>query len=320
MPKASNDPASAGRVARHAGAPMNPASDASGGLGALVGAFGYDREASLLGDEADPAMVLWRIDRPDPLRFEVEVPRSVSLVCAHLTGRITWSCRSERGSYDRPCLPGTLNITRGGTRVALRMAEARADVIHFYIPDRLIADARERDDDTLDLRDPMNAEDRVIADIARGAARALRAGDTIGRLQAQAAGFRLAARILEAHSNHARTPEPQPGGLPPARLRRVLERMGDELRDEPSLIELAGLARIGTKHFARAFKQSTGETAHGWLMRRRLARAQDMLVCAAEPIAEIATACGFADQSHFTAAFRKAMGVTPAAYRRARLA
>jgi AraC-like DNA-binding protein len=34
------------------------------------------------------------------------------------------------------------------------------------------------------------------------------------------------------------------------------------------------------------------------------------------PLAEIALACGYADQSAFTRAFGRATGLTPAAYRR----
>jgi AraC-like DNA-binding protein len=41
------------------------------------------------------------------------------------------------------------------------------------------------------------------------------------------------------------------------------------------------------------------------------------MTCLQDPsLAEIAVACGFADQSHFTAAFRKATGVTPGRVRR----
>jgi AraC family transcriptional regulator len=192
-------------------------------------------------------------------------------------------------------------------------------VIHFYLPDQLVAEVCDGAP-APEWIDPMKGEDRIVAEIARATARVLRLGGPVGRLRAQAAMLQLAARLLEAHGASPPVPVADAhGGLPPARLRAVLERMGDDLQDEPSLLDLAQLARISPKHFARAFKQSTGLTAHGWLMRRRLSRAQGMLTGSAEPIAEVAVACGFADQSHFTAAFRKALGVTPAAYRRSRL-
>lgn len=293
--------------------------DQSATLGALIGSFGYDREASLISHDHEPAAVLWQVDRSVPLEFDVEVPSGVSLVCAHLTGQIDWRCESERGAYSRPCLPGTLNITPGGSRVRLNIGEARADVIHFYLPDRIISEVSESQV-PIEWIDPKNAEDRVVAEIAAAAARVLRTGGAVGRLRAHAAILELAAHLLERHTT---CPPPSTssahGGLPPARLRAALERMGDDLQDEPSLLDLAQIAHVSPKHFARAFKQSTGLTAHGWLMRRRMARAQAMLTGGADPIAEIAVACGFADQSHFTAAFRKALGVTPASYRRARL-
>ncbi len=83
-----------------------------------------------------------------------------------------------------------------------------------------------------------------------------------------------------------------------------------------ALEELAALVSLSAKHFARAFRQSTGTPPHRWLIERRLDRAKAMLVEGDLDLAEIALACGFADQSHFTAAFRKLVGMTPGSYRR----
>ena len=35
-----------------------------------------------------------------------------------------------------------------------------------------------------------------------------------------------------------------------------------------------------------------------------------------EPVAEVAAACGFVDQSHLTRAFKRAFGMTPGVFRR----
>jgi AraC-like DNA-binding protein len=43
--------------------------------------------------------------------------------------------------------------------------------------------------------------------------------------------------------------------------------------------------------------------------------AQQLLTKTSEPIASIATAVGFADQSHFTKAFKRAVGLTPREWR-----
>jgi AraC-like DNA-binding protein len=52
------------------------------------------------------------------------------------------------------------------------------------------------------------------------------------------------------------------------------------------------------------------------LIERRIDRAKALLTEAGLNLAEIALACGFADQSHFTATFRKIVGATPGSFRR----
>ncbi len=88
------------------------------------------------------------------------------------------------------------------------------------------------------------------------------------------------------------------------------------LADDVGLDTLAAIADLSPKHFARAFRQSTGMPPHRWLIERRIDRAKALLRTADLSLAEISLACGFADQSHFTAAFRKLVGFTPGGYRR----
>lgn len=69
---------------------------------------------------------------------------------------------------------------------------------------------------------------------------------------------------------------------------------------------------------ARHFRASFGTSPYNYLVMRRLDRARAMLGAGAE-LAEIASACGFADQSHMTRQFKRAYGVTPGRWRRLRL-
>jgi AraC-like DNA-binding protein len=54
------------------------------------------------------------------------------------------------------------------------------------------------------------------------------------------------------------------------------------------------------------------------LRQRRLEAAADALAQSEQPLLEIALEAGFADQPHFTKAFRKFSGQAPSEYRRAR--
>ena len=61
---------------------------------------------------------------------------------------------------------------------------------------------------------------------------------------------------------------------------------------------------------------STGQAPHAYLTAQRIARARELLAKGTDSVAEIAQMCGFGSQSHLTAAFKKAIGVPPATYRR----
>jgi transcriptional regulator GlxA family with amidase domain len=79
--------------------------------------------------------------------------------------------------------------------------------------------------------------------------------------------------------------------------------------------ELAAVTGLSKFYFARAFKQSTGMTPHGYVVRCRVRRAQELLASTDLPLSEIAVAVGFADQSHCARRFREHVGTTPSRYR-----
>ncbi|MFM9827364.1 MAG: helix-turn-helix domain-containing protein [Sphingomonas sp.] len=106
--------------------------------------------------------------------------------------------------------------------------------------------------------------------------------------------------------------------LSPVRLARVIDFIDSRLDHEIHLNDLAGVAGLSPFHFSRVFKLATGETPYHFVGSRRLDRARTMLVGSDLPLAELALACGFASQSHFTAAFTKAVGMPPGRYRRQR--
>ncbi len=106
------------------------------------------------------------------------------------------------------------------------------------------------------------------------------------------------------------------GGLSQRQLRRAREFISEHFAEDISLQDLAELTGLTSKHFSRAFTQSTGLPPHQYLIGRRIEAAKRLLLDSTISLADTALACGFADQSHFTAAFRKALGVPPGAWRR----
>ena len=104
--------------------------------------------------------------------------------------------------------------------------------------------------------------------------------------------------------------------VPPRWVLKIREMLREELQ---ARLTLATLSRNVGRHpvqISRQFHQYFGCTIGEYLRRARVARAQSLLCRSSElEIAEIALACGFSDQSHFTTAFRRLTGVPPRRYR-----
>jgi AraC-like DNA-binding protein len=97
----------------------------------------------------------------------------------------------------------------------------------------------------------------------------------------------------------------------------AIRRARDLIDDQPSLaVTLEDLAReSGLSRFqiVRAFARATGMTPHAYLVQRRIDLARRMII-AGSPLAEVAAASGFSDQSHMTRTFVRKYGISPGAY------
>jgi AraC family transcriptional regulator len=104
--------------------------------------------------------------------------------------------------------------------------------------------------------------------------------------------------------------------ITPARLARVAAFVEANLDHEITLADLAEAAQLSPHHFSRVFKRATGESPYSYVCGRRIERAMRLLAQDAMPLAEIALACGFSSQAHFTAAFTRAKAISPGRFRR----
>jgi len=107
-------------------------------------------------------------------------------------------------------------------------------------------------------------------------------------------------------------------GLAPWQVRRVLAHVDANLGTTIRNKDLAAIARLSTFHFAVAFRNSVGRSPHEHVIRRRIERAQGLMLSTERSLSDIAAECGLADQAHLTRLFRRIVGESPAAWRRAR--
>ena len=115
-------------------------------------------------------------------------------------------------------------------------------------------------------------------------------------------------------------PEVVIGGLASWQLRRVAEHVEKEIDRSVTVAELAVIARLSVRHFARAFARSKGVPPHAYIVSRRVAAAKRIMRDTEMPLSEIALACGACDQAHLSRLFRAACGISPMQWRRANCA
>lgn len=108
------------------------------------------------------------------------------------------------------------------------------------------------------------------------------------------------------------------GGLAPWQVRTLTTYIDANLNASLSCEVLARVTKLSVSYFARAFKCTFGYSPHVFLMRRRMERAQGLMLKSNAPLAQIAIDCGFADQAHLSRLFLQFTGESPASWRRAR--
>ncbi|HYH06997.1 MAG TPA: AraC family transcriptional regulator [Thermoanaerobaculia bacterium] len=105
--------------------------------------------------------------------------------------------------------------------------------------------------------------------------------------------------------------------IAPPWLVRVREVMHEQAASKLSLAGLADVAGVHPVHLAASFRRCYGTTVAAYLRQLRVELACRELVRSDAPLADVALAAGFADQSHFGRTMKRALGVTPAAFRAA---
>jgi len=134
--------------------------------------------------------------------------------------------------------------------------------------------------------------------------------------QDDVAALAMEGVLLEMLAESARASDDARGSGAPAWLRRVRDVLRESYLAAPGLSALAAVAGVHPVHLSREFHRHYGTTIGEFVRTRRVEHASELLAKSHLSLAEIASACGFSDQSHFCALFKKHSGMTPARFRK----
>jgi AraC family transcriptional regulator len=218
------------------------------------------------------------------------------------------------GSFDLsiagrvlPCPPSAVATEPAGERHANRIGWSGAHVVVI-----------QPDPGRTDLLRPFasaleHASHRFHAGITARATRLSREldrPDDLASLAAEAAVLEILVVLGRVARNAER--------LPPPWLLRARDLIHARFRDPLRIADVACEADVHPGHLARAFRQHFHMTLGSYVRTLRLEWVAARLLGSEESLASIASAAGFADQSHLTRAFKVYSGLTPHAYRRTR--
>jgi len=250
---------------------------------------------------------------------DVEVPPMRDYIVVAYRRGTTPMRRRIDGSWTRAELgPGDVSLLT-------RAAESHwvwpgdIEVVHVYLThDELTATCRqmyEREVAEVELFDEVKANDPLIHRTAMLIAAEARHDDAGSRLLVDSLSCQLAVYILRRHAHIVFREPADTAGLTFGQERIVRDYVREHLRENIALNDLAAAVGLSRFHFARRFKQSTGQTPHAFVMAERLARSRTLLRRTSVPLPDVAARCGFSDQSHMNRVFAKHLGITPGQYR-----
>jgi AraC family transcriptional regulator len=260
------------------------------------------------------AGALWDRDETTTARYDAPVHHTLSL---YVSG----------GEAFHRCLGAARMPSFGAGSLCLMPAGATSEwevsgpvrMLHLYVSraafTRAVVETTGADPAHVALREVPYFRDTTLEAVMRQVVLPLDWDEPAERVAVSHAAQTLLAYLISRMTEHGPRAGQVRGGLAAGTLRRLREYIEAHLGEALSITDLATLAGLSPYHFARAFKRSTGQSPHGYLLGQRIARAKAALAAGQTP-AEVASLCGFSSQSHFTERFRAEMGVTPGQFRR----
>ena len=284
--------------------------------------FGADEAPCIVSrslHQARIAVTELRVDRPLGRLSDPIPPESGYILCLMLK-EIPRNAYYEEGrqvsAYRVPASGTTLHDLQ---RIPLALIEQPIHSLLWYLPRATLNELADQSNvpriDELRYKPGVAFNDEIILQISRAMLPALKNPEQVNRLFADHVTTAFAAHAAQTYGGMLNAKLVK-GGLAPWQERRAKEMIAADLTGTIPLASVAQACDLSLGHFSRAFRKSTGLAPHTWLLQARVVRAMALLRSSDSDLTEIALACGFADQSHFTRVFAQRTGSSPGIWRR----
>jgi AraC family transcriptional regulator len=246
----------------------------------------------------------------------IEVPGlRNTLVSIHVGPSVQVSCRRGGQSHQGMAVHGDIDIIPADTPSLWEIKEKDTALVLSLSPELLLAVAKEFDFDSghTEIKNRFQVRDTQLENIGWALKAEMESGYPCGSLYIDSLAVSVATRLLRCHSSASIEPEKQSGRLAGRRLKEVLSYIEDNLSQDISLNDIAGVVGLSASHFKSLFRESVGLPVHQYLIRRRVEYAKQLLGEGKLSISQIALEVGFAHQSHLAHHMRRLLGVSPKA-------
>jgi len=246
----------------------------------------------------------------------VQAPDHV--IAVHLAGPVALHRERAARSQSRTMSPGDITITPVGPPVHWRQSGLSLSVLLRLSPEyvRTVAgDECALAPDRFDIQDTFVARDPHIDNLGRLLLAGLELEGTDSHLYVDTLTCDLAIHLLRGYTTASDAPAWSKARLSPHKLRRAIQYIDENLRNQLTLSSIANAVTLSPGHFAHAFRQATGVAPHRYVLERRVERAKELLRDSDMPITEIADRVGCSSHSHFSVLFHRVTGLTPRQFR-----
>jgi AraC family transcriptional regulator len=245
--------------------------------------------------------------------FDFSMPQQVISVAFASHEQVVWSVD---GQLQRTGLPAGSVFLYGEREFVWHHRVKPSEYVNLALDPALLQQiAVENGLSATEVEHRVIFQDPTILHVAQLLKAEVLSGGLAGNLYVESLRNLLAVHLLRNHTRGIVQPETEVVHLDGLKLKQLKDYIEDHLAEDLALATLAALIPMSQFHFARVFKTTIGESPHRYITQRRIERAKMLLSVTQLSVAEVSYQTGFSNQSHFTAQFRKAIGMTPKQFR-----